>query len=209
MPTTRRRLVVMVKEPAAGRVKTRLARGIGAVGAVQFYRHATAAVLARLARHGEWETILAVAPDAALRSRAWDTHLKRMPQGRGDLGARMQRIMDRLPPGPVCIVGSDIPGIRAHHVRAAFRALGRYGAVLGPCTDGGYWLVGLKRVPRVPQAFRNVRWSSADARADTERNLRAAGLDVTQIVTLDDVDEAHDLAKARHSHRRVPRHSDT
>jgi hypothetical protein len=195
MPARARHLVVMVKEPAAGRVKTRLARGIGVVLATQFYRHATAAVLARVASPREWITILAVAPDAACRSRAWAASLARMSQGGGDLGARMQRVMDGLPPGPVLIIGSDIPGIRACHIRAAFRALGGSDAVLGPCPDGGYWLVGLKRLLRVPRAFGKVRWSSEHALADTERNL--AGLRLARAAVLDDVDEAGDLAAAR------------
>lgn len=184
------RLVVMVKEPAAGRVKTRLARGIGVVGATQFYRHVTAAVLSRVMRPGEWQTILAVAPDAALRSRAWAAHLARLPQGRGDLGQRMQRVMDELPPGPVVIIGSDIPGIRAEHIRAAFRALGNHDAVFGPAPDGGYWLVGLNRFPRVLRPFGGVRWSSAHALGDTERNL--CGRSVARVAVLDDVDEAED-----------------
>ena len=194
------RLVVMVKEPRAGQVKTRLARGIGAVRATQFYRHTTAAVLSRVTRPGEWQTILAVAPDATRRSHAWPAHLARIPQGGGDLGARMQRVMDELPPGPVLIIGSDIPGICAEHIRAAFRALGKNDAVLGPAPDGGYWLVGLKRFPRVPRAFGNVRWSSEHALADTERNL--TGLSGTRLCVLEDIDEAEDFERAGHDHGR-------
>lgn len=194
------RLVVMVKEPRAGRVKTRLARGIGVMRATQFYRHATAALLARVTRPSEWQTILAVAPDVARDNPAWPAHLARIAQGRGELGARMQRVMDGLPPGPVLIIGSDIPGIQAEHIRAAFRALGRHGAVFGPAPDGGYWLVGLKRVPRVPRAFGNVRWSSAHTLGDTVRNLE--GLSVARLGLLDDVDEAADLARLGGAHGR-------
>ena len=57
----------------------------------------------------------------------------------------IQRILDALPPGPVVIIGSDVPGIRPHHIATAFRALGGSDAVLGPAIDGGYWLIGLKR----------------------------------------------------------------
>jgi uncharacterized protein len=187
-----RTLVVMVKDPQAGRVKTRLARGIGAVGAVQFYRHTTRAVLSRVVSAREWRTVLAVSPDAAIQARAFPFHMYRTPQGRGDLGQRMQRVMDRAPRGPVLIIGSDIPGITATHIRDGFKALGSNDAVLGPAPDGGYWLVGLKRFPRIPRAFQNVRWSSEFALADTRANL--AGLRVALIAELDDVDEAQDLA---------------
>ncbi len=183
----------MVKEPRAGQAKTRLAAGIGEVPAVWFYRHVTARVLSRVSRPSEWETSLAVAPDSAVTSRAWSLRWPRLPQGHGNLGQRMQRIMNELPPGPVLIIGSDTPEIRARHIRAAFTALGTHTAVFGPSSDGGYWLIGLKRRPRILQIFANVRWSSPHTRADTERNL--SGHLITYTATLDDVDEAEDLAK--------------
>lgn len=188
------RLVVMVKAPQCGLVKTRLGRGIGVVAATAFYRHATAATLARVGRDRRWITLLAVAPDRAAGSRFWPRHLGRCPQGAGDLGARMQRILDALPPGPVVIIGSDVPGIRPHHIAMAFRALGGSDAVLGPATDGGYWLIGLKRRPRVPRAFTGVRWSHAETLADNVAAL--AGLRIAMAGTLADVDEAADHAAA-------------
>lgn len=184
----------MVKEPRAGRVKTRLAKGVGSASASAFYRHVTAATLARLYRPREWTTLLAVAPDGALFSRVWPGHFGRVPQGGGDLGQRMQRLMDATGPGPTVIIGSDCPELRARHIRRAFRVLGAHDAVLGPASDGGYWLVGLKRFPRLPAPFGSVRWSSEHTLADTLANLE--GLDVSLIETLDDVDEAADLARA-------------
>jgi len=196
-----RTLVVMVKVPQAGRVKTRLARGIGAVAAVNVYRQTTRAVLSRILSPREWTTILAVAPDAARKTRAFPAYFARIPQGSGDLGARMQRVMDRRPSGPVIIVGSDIPGISAAHIRRGFKALGEHDAVFGPAPDGGYWLVGLKRAPLVPRAFQNVRWSSEHALADTRANL--SGFRVALIDQLDDIDDAADLAMARGTHGRL------
>jgi uncharacterized protein len=190
-----RHLVVMVKVPVMGRVKTRLARQVGYGAATAFYRHTAAAVLARLARDPRWQTSLAVAPDAGVRCSAWPCQIRRQPQGTGDLGARMQRIMESCPPGPVIIIGTDIPAIRPAHIARAFRALGRADAVIGPAPDGGYWLVGLKRCPRVLSAFRNVRWSSAETRADTAANLIASRVALTDV--LRDVDNAEDLRLTR------------
>jgi uncharacterized protein len=187
-----RTLVVMVKVPQAGRVKTRLARGIGAVRAVQFYRHTTNAVLGRVVSPREWRTLLAVAPDSGRKSRTFPAHIARIAQGSGDLGQRMQRVMDQMPPGPVLIIGSDIPGITASHIRRGFTALGSSDAVFGPAPDGGYWMVGLRRAPRVLRPFQNVRWSSAHALADTRANLK--NLRVALIDTLQDIDDAADLA---------------
>jgi uncharacterized protein len=191
--TPRRTLVVMVKEPRAGRVKTRLARGIGAAAATAFYRHTTRAVLVRVTRPDEWTTVLAIAPDNALQTRMLAHNGPRQPQGSGDLGARMQRIFGRAPSGPVLIIGSDVPGITATHVRQAFAALGANDAVFGPAPDGGYWLIGLKRFPGVPRAFANVRWSTAHALADTRANLER--LRIALLEPLDDIDEAGDLRR--------------
>lgn len=202
----RAQLVVFVKEPQAGRVKTRLGRGIGATRATAFYRHTTATVLARLGSDPRWRTVLAVAPDAALASRAWPSSIERVGQGRGDLGERLDRVMGALPPGPVVIIGTDIPEIRPKHIAAAVKELGGTDAVFGPAPDGGYWLVGLKRRPRVPRAFRSVRWSTSHALADTCANL--SGRSVTLLDTLADIDEAEDLAKAHSAiGRRVLPHS--
>jgi uncharacterized protein len=139
--------------------------------------------------------VLAIAPDPGIASRMFPAHLDRAAQGHGDLGQRMQRMMDGLPPGPAVIIGSDVPDIRAHHIRQAFRALGQHDAAIGPCPDGGYWLIGLKRFPRVPRAFETVRWSTEHAMADTMRNLD--GLSVATLETLRDIDEAKDIANAQ------------
>lgn len=190
-----RRLVVMVKEPRAGRVKTRLAREIGAVAATQFYRHAAAAVIGRLSHAGGFETWLSVAPDTAVRGRAWNLHVPRRRQGNGDLGQRMQRIMEWPGRGPVIIVGTDIPAIEPAHIRDAFRRLAGSDAVLGPTPDGGYWLVGLRRTPRILKPFGAVRWSSEHAFADTVENL--AGARMARAATLTDVDDAAEWRQAR------------
>jgi glycosyltransferase A (GT-A) superfamily protein (DUF2064 family) len=114
----------------------------------------------------------------------------------------MQRIMASVPPGPLVIVGTDIPAIRSAHIAQAFRALGRHDAVFGPAGDGGYWLVGLRRRPSVPKAFRGVRWSSPYALADTLENL--SDRNVAFLGMLGDVDNARDFsASARGFGRRV------
>lgn len=190
----RRRLVIMVKAPAAGRVKTRLAREVGTVAATAFYRHASAAMVARLGADPRWATYLAIAPDTATRTPHWPASLPRRPQGTGDLGRRMQTIFDRMPPGPVLIVGSDIPAVRPADVAAAFAALGRADAVFGPALDGGYWLIGERRTPRPLPAFSGVRWSSETTLRDTLANFSAHA--VAMVREVSDVDTAADLQRS-------------
>jgi hypothetical protein len=191
-------LVVMVKAPRLGAVKTRLAREIGAVAARRFYRASSAAVLARLGHDPRWRCWLAVTPDRfAAASAFWPRRLPRLPQGPGDLGQRMARPLKILPPGPVVIVGSDIPGLGAGHVARAFTALGRHDLVFGPAEDGGYWLVGARRrPPPPPELFRAVRWSSAHALEDTLANL-GPRFSVAFVERLSDVDNAADYARWR------------
>jgi rSAM/selenodomain-associated transferase 1 len=177
----------MAKRPVAGRVKTRLARDIGVAAATTFARHAIAATLARVGSGRPWSTILALAPDYPVERGACPAGVPGIGQGRGDLGRRMQRLMDRMPPGPVVIVGTDIPEMRAAHIRDAFLLLGRHDAVFGPASDGGYWLVGLRRRPSILRTFQHVRWSGPYALADTLANLE--GRSVALLATLSDLDD--------------------
>ena len=98
--------------------------------------------------------------------------------------------------GPAIIVGSDIPAITTAHIRAAFESLGRHDVVFGPATDGGYWLVGVRRglpAAGLRHLFDAVHWSSEDALADTLRNV-PNGWRVGYAATLRDVDRMADLA---------------
>jgi hypothetical protein len=196
-------LVIMAKSPRLGRVKRRLGRDIGDVAAAGFYRNCLSHTVLRLAQDRRWRTVIAVDPDRDVTKAFWQSRrrIARLPQGQGDLGRRMQRLFAALPPGPAIIVGSDIPAIRPAHIAAAFRRLGGADAVLGPAPDGGYWLIGLKRSPRVLRPFADVRWSSAYALADTVANLD--GKRVAFAATLSDVDIAEDFRRERASAERL------
>ena len=196
-PLRRCRLLIFAKEPLPGRVKTRLGGGIGVLEAACWYRRQARSLVRCLGRDPRWETWIAVSPDAAgMASRFWPPDLRRWPQGGGDLGARMLRAFREFPPGPLVIIGADIPGIEPRHIASAFQALGSAEAVFGPADDGGYWLIGLQRGRRAapPRLFRNVRWSTEHALGDTAANVAADG--AALIETLRDVDTAADLPPA-------------
>jgi rSAM/selenodomain-associated transferase 1 len=189
-------LVIFARAPRLGRVKSRLARDIGPLAALIFYRRNLEALLRRIAADRRWQCWVAVTPDADVHAwRSWPRAATLIGQGPGDLGARMGRAMRSLPPGPVVIVGADIPDIGADHIAAAFRALGRYQVVFGPAADGGYWLVGQRRRPwptRRLQMFKNVRWSTPHALADTLKNIPDS--DVAFLATLEDIDDSQAFA---------------
>jgi glycosyltransferase A (GT-A) superfamily protein (DUF2064 family) len=112
----------------------------------------------------------------------------------------MGQAMRVLGPGPVVLVGTDIPDIAPRHIQAAFVALGRYGAVFGPAADGGFWLAGMRGDHR--GLFRHVRWSSRHALADTLANLgpgRGYGL----LEMLTDIDDAAAYARYFSSKRGI------
>jgi len=188
MSAPARHLVIMAKQPRLGRVKTRLGRQIGAVEANRAYRVMLTSLLRRLGRDPRWQTWLAVDGVHEVNATVWPVGVHVVDQGRGDLGQRMQRMFNALPPGPVALIGSDIPAITPHDIAAAFRAMGEREFCFGPAADGGYWLVGQAARSRATPMFAGVRWSSEHALADTMANL--AGRQVAMMRQLADVDDA-------------------
>ncbi len=188
-------LVIYARQPRLGAVKRRLARDVGAVAAIGFYRRTLRDVLWRLGHAARWRTWLAVTPDSAADDMAlWPIPpgVTVIAQGAGGLGARMARSLYEMPPGPVVIIGSDIPDITCGDLAAAFDALGRHDLVFGPADDGGFWLVGARRRPRLLEGlFDKVRWSSKHALADTLANV-PPGFRVAMLDALSDIDDGDD-----------------
>jgi hypothetical protein len=187
----RRALVLFVRAPQFGTGKRRLARDIGDIAALRFERAMIALLLRRLAKDRRWRLRIAVTPDKACRrARYWRRGVETVGQGQGDLGIRMRRALETCRPGPVVLVGADIPALDARHAAAAFHLLGRYDLVFGPAEDGGFWLVGARHPRHLPPSFQRVRWSGPDALADTlaglPRRIRVGYAD-----RLEDVDDGN------------------
>lgn len=187
--TSRQTLIVFARAPRLGRVKRRLARAIGDLAALRFYRGTLLRLVRDVGRDPRWRTIAAVTPDHARLP-----GLACLRQGRGDLGIRMAHAMQRAR-GPVVLVGADIPELGPRQIAAAFRALGAHDVVFGPARDGGYYLVGVKRPALARWLFAHVRWSTEHALADTRANLRNRR--VALVDTLDDVDDRLAWARLR------------
>lgn len=189
---TRALVIVFVKAPFMGRVKSRLAREIGALPATILYRRMGGALVRRLRGDSRWRLVLAVTPDDALDLPVWPAGLRRLPQGGGDLGTRMLRLVAQAGDGPVVVVGSDIPDLGRDQVSQAFAALRRHDAVFGPALDGGYWLMGFRHRRLAPANLDTVGWSGPHALADTLAALRP-GTRVAFLETLRDLDDAADM----------------
>jgi rSAM/selenodomain-associated transferase 1 len=190
-------VIIFTRIPRLGVGKRRLARQIGDRAALNLSRTLLQKLLRRLRPLRGVTRIIAATPDhhAKFHAPGWT----RLPQGRGDLGARMQRAIARFPRRPVVLIGSDIPGITQADLRAALHVLRGHHAVFGPAADGGYWLIGQSaRRPATP--FANTRWSSAHALADTSRNFPRRRIKLLRpLADIDDAPPQTGLLRRRYS----------
>jgi rSAM/selenodomain-associated transferase 1 len=188
-------ICVFAKLPRPGSVKTRLAALVG---------NEAAAALAAAFLQDTWSSvsslswakavIASTAPSTPLVSpRASDIWV----QGDGDLGERLERILQRALEGsPFAIaLGADSPGLPPEYLQQAGDALRGADAVLGPCEDGGFYLLGLRRCPSGLLA--GISWSQADTFAQTQSKLKIAGLSVNVLPTWFDVDRPEDLLRLK------------
>lgn len=124
----------------------------------------------------------------------YKVHLR--SQGRGNLGDRMYRALRRH--SPAILIGSDCPALRPADLRAAARALSEgVDAVLAPAEDGGYPLIGLRRVSR--RLFDGIAWGGPQVLAQTRRRLKALRWRWRELRTVWDVDRPEDVARLERS----------
>ena len=175
MPKRRPVVILFLKAPLVGGVKTRLAADIGALAAWRFYCETAQRIVGRLARRPEWDLVLAAAPRrSAAHIRRGLPRLAGLPcidQGDGDIGVRMARCLDRLAPRPRLLVGADIPGIATGIIGQSFDLLRRSDFLFGPAQDGGFWLVGQRGPEPCAGLFDGVPWSSDRTFAATLGNV--------------------------------------
>jgi len=190
-------VLVFVRAPVAGRVKTRLAARIGAEAALRVYRrlaeHAVAE--ARALGSGASVRIHFTPADGGDAVRAWlGGGGEYLPQAGGDLGERMRQAFEAAFAAGfrrAVIIGSDLPDLSPAMLRDAFARLETSDAVLGPARDGGYYLLGMREM--IGGIFDGVPWSTPRVLDATLARLRAAGASVALLEPLADVDEAADL----------------
>ena len=183
--------MLFARTPRFGIVKTRLARDIGKIKTLQFYRNTLSSVTRRLKNNPSFNFHVALTPRNAVTDGPGpalaDNSL--LPQHHGNLGTRMSATFRTLNDAPTLIIGSDIPDIKLPHINAAFKKLQHHDVVFGTCSDGGYWLVGLKPKAILPTGFmKNVRWSSTQTLNDTVNTL-PKHWKVAYIEELDDIDD--------------------
>ena len=197
-----KRFILFAREPVRGRVKTRLAREVGAEAAAALYEAFLSDLAASLVAPGQWDAVLAHAEfDAGpfllgTFRPPWDL----VPQGEGSLDDRLARAVVRARMEgrrDVLIAGSDAPTLTAEDLSEGFAALeGESDVVFAPAPDGGFSLVGMRGNVEPGAVFQaGVRWSSEHALADCRRSAETKGYRVRLLSTVPDVDEIADLAR--------------
>ena len=190
---TDRLLIIFVKNPELGKVKSRLAATIGAQEALRVYNKLldhTIAITKNLP-----VTKVVYYSEFIDTDDKWDgTLFKKQMQSKGDLGARMA---DAFQWGfhngykQVCIIGSDCFELTPETIMQTFRSLENHQVVIGPAEDGGYYLLGMNQF--FERLFKNKRWSTDSVMADTVSDLKELGVDFSRLEMLKDVDIEQDL----------------
>ncbi len=187
-------LIIFVKNPRPGKVKTRLAATLGDEIALRIYT----ALLDRIRQVTE---PLPVAKylfysDFIEESDAWQsTHFTKKIQRNGDLGERMAHAFDEVlrQYQRAVIVGSDVPGITAAIINEAFEKLASHDFAIGGTDDGGYYLLGMNAFE--PAVFRGIEWSTPAVFSQTTAAIALLGKTCHQLPVLADIDYEEDWKK--------------
>lgn len=190
-PISKNLILIFTRNPELGKCKTRLAKTIGDKNALTIYK--------MLLEHTE-KVVRKVYTDKAVyysvkvrENDLWDSNLyqKHLQYG-DDLGIRMENAFkNSFEAGyeNVLIVGSDLYDLKPEHIQNAFEHLKTNDVVIGPAEDGGYYLLGMKKMH--PSIFKNKKWGTASVRKDTLNDL--SNVNVHQIEMLNDIDLYEDL----------------
>ncbi len=186
-------LIIFVRKPEKGKVKTRLAASLGDDAALLIYQKLLQHTL-ETTKEVNADKVVFYADDIQEDDMWRQKDYFKQKQANGDLGQRMNdafAIVLKMGYGKVCIVGSDCYELTPEIIRDAFQALEKSDVVIGPAHDGGYYLLGMKWLHS--SLFQNKSWSTGSVLADTLQTAHQLLLKVAQLPALHDVDEAQDV----------------
>ncbi len=202
------RLIVFARYPEAGKTKTRLIPALGARGAAELHRQMAENTLARARELAQMREAKRSPSGESLtvevRYAGGNPELMRewlgdgiicQPQSEGDLGDRMARAFSsafRTRTKRAILIGTDCPGLDAPGIGEAFERLQQHDLILGPATDGGYYLIGLKR--SIPELFRGICWGTSEVLQQTLAIALQMELSYSLLPELRDIDRPEDLA---------------
>lgn len=193
MPPT---VLLFLKAPRPGFVKTRLAVSLGEEAACQVYRQLAEHTLSQIP--SDWPCHIFYTPrDSQEEMASWlGTQHHYYAQSEGDLGQRLSTASQKTfaeGASSTILLGGDCPDIRIHHLKEAAQHLAKKTPVIGPAVDGGYWLLGLPH--HCPDVFQEIPWSTPQVFPSTLRILEKLALSPIHLTTLEDVDDHSSWAR--------------
>ena len=183
-------LIVFVKNSILGKVKTRLAKTIGDVGAFTVYSELIAITESASTKIAADKHIYY--SDVIISSK-WESDKKFVQKGK-DLGIRMQNAFQNgFEEGykNILLIGSDLPDISKKIIASGFESLAKNDVVFGPAEDGGYYLIGMSKMNT--SIFEDKPWSHPELLSITLSQLKEQQQSVGLIETLNDIDTFEDL----------------
>ena len=189
-------LIVVVKNPIPGAVKTRLQTRYTPRQAASLYTAFVRDLLQRIKSIEIDRRVIAYdPPDGKADVRAlYGQDWQYVPQVQKDLGSRMHMaLVQQLKAGAsaAVLIGTDIPSLPVHYITSTFDLLSSKDVVLGPSTDGGYYLVGISKP--VPEIFENITWSTASVLSQTAAQIENNGYSFGLVPPWFDVDTPEEL----------------
>lgn len=184
-------LIIFVRKPEYGKVKTRLAATLGKTKALEMYE--------LLLQHTHFEAEKTEAEkfifytNEVCADDRWNDYKKFAQQG-NDLGSRMENAFKKNFDEHyenIIIIGSDCFELTSEIIEAAFSLLEKNDVVIGPAKDGGYYLLGMKKMH--PTIFENIQWSTSEVFNQTIQKIETLNLSYEMLPVLSDVDTVHDL----------------
>ena len=192
-------LIIFTRYPEPGKTKTRLIPALGAEGAANIGRKMTEHTLNHV-KDLQSLRLIAIAVyftggNTQLMQQWLGNDVRYQCQGEGDLGSRMAlAFASAFEEGSksVVIIGTDCPSLKPKLMGDAFQELSQHDLVLGPAQDGGYYLIGLRRL--IPELFTGISWGTSEVLQQTVTIGKQLDLAIAYLPTLADVDRPEDLS---------------
>ncbi|MBE9223991.1 TIGR04282 family arsenosugar biosynthesis glycosyltransferase [Phormidium sp. LEGE 05292] len=189
-------LITFTRYPEPGKTKTRLIPVLGAEGAANLHRQLTETVITQVKEVQNVLIEVHFTGGNQQLMQAWlGENITYRQQSEGNLGRRMATAFQTAFNNgieKVVIIGSDCPMLNYQIIEEAFAALSQHELVLGRAADGGYYLIGLKRL--IPELFTGVNWGTSEVLQQTVKIAENLKLAVAYLSTLSDIDRPEDLA---------------
>ncbi len=189
-------ILLFIKAPVKGQVKSRLAAAIGDDTALELYKNFILDSITTVKETGHPFRIIFYPPDAANAVTAWLGSGSCMPQFGNNLGERMEHAFSRVFSEGwrnAVLIGSDIPDLPSGVINESLGALEMNDAVIGPASDGGYYLIGFKNSTFLPSTFHKIPWGTDAVFRDTMKILTGSSLKVYLAPEQQDIDTLEDL----------------